>query len=239
MSNLYFEDLQAKLKAIYRSRALLHDLGFKVPPHDVYREIASKPTFFFDTETTGVRDDDEVVEIAIIDVHGNVKIDTLVRPWKHIPDEATGVHGIGDADVADSPRWYEVRSKIAPFLSQGANLVGYNVDFDTRMMLNSRRIHNTKVKAKETEAPLIVPKGSCVPRCAMMIYTNYRGSRKATRSGKYKWYRLEDAARNMGIPVRGTHRALADTKMTLELLRRVAKTDDSNLLAKWRRLKKR
>ncbi len=41
-----------------------------------------------DTETTGLYDA-EIVELSIIDTAGNVLLDTLVRPTRPIPAEAT------------------------------------------------------------------------------------------------------------------------------------------------------
>ena len=46
-----------------------------------------------DTETTGLYDDAEIVEISIIDENGGVLLDTLVKPLKPIPAEATAIHG--------------------------------------------------------------------------------------------------------------------------------------------------
>lgn len=49
---------------------------------------------FIDTETTGLGDDAEIVEICIIDSHGFILLNTLVKPTKPIPDEAIAIHGI-------------------------------------------------------------------------------------------------------------------------------------------------
>lgn len=48
---------------------------------------------FIDTETTGLGDDAEIVEICIIDSHGFILLNTLVKPTKPIPDEAIAIHG--------------------------------------------------------------------------------------------------------------------------------------------------
>ncbi|HHJ4165905.1 TPA: exonuclease domain-containing protein, partial [Raoultella ornithinolytica] len=49
---------------------------------------------FIDTETTGLGEDAEIVEICIIDSHGSIMLNTLIKPTKPIPDEAIAIHGI-------------------------------------------------------------------------------------------------------------------------------------------------
>lgn len=47
--------------------------------------------------------DDKIVEIAVIDLDGNVLINTLVDPNKAIPKEATEIHGIANKMVENAP----------------------------------------------------------------------------------------------------------------------------------------
>ncbi len=58
---------------------------------------------FIDTETTGLGDDAEIVEICIIDSHGFIMLNTLIKPTKPIPDEAIAIHGITNEMVAFAP----------------------------------------------------------------------------------------------------------------------------------------
>ena len=64
-----------------------------------------------DTETTGLGDDAEVVELAVIDCAGAVLLDTLVRPSGPVPAEAAAIHGITDAMLADAPTWSEIHAR--------------------------------------------------------------------------------------------------------------------------------
>ena len=64
-----------------------------------------------DTETTGLDDDAEVVELAVIDCAGTVLLDTLVRPSGPVPAEAAAIHGITDAMLADAPTWSEIHAR--------------------------------------------------------------------------------------------------------------------------------
>ena len=73
-----------------------------------------RPIVVFDLETTGVQiTRDRIVEISILKVHPDGEEETKTRrinPGIPIPPEATQVHGISDADVADCPTFAQVAS---------------------------------------------------------------------------------------------------------------------------------
>ena len=75
------------------------------------------PIVFFDLETTGTNIiTDRIVEICYLKVYpnGNEESKTLrINPGMHIPEAASAVHGIYDADVADCPTFKEVAKSIA------------------------------------------------------------------------------------------------------------------------------
>lgn len=74
------------------------------------RERTANPaTIFLDTETTGLGRDAEIIDLGVVDMHGNVLIDTLIAPRSPIPPETTRVHGIVDADVIGAPGWMSTR----------------------------------------------------------------------------------------------------------------------------------
>jgi DNA polymerase-3 subunit epsilon len=88
----------------------------------------------FDCETTGTAPGvDDVVSLALLRLDADgVEIDRLVCllcPSRPIPPEATAIHGIGDSDVAGSPRFGEVAARILELLD-GAVFVAHNVEFD-------------------------------------------------------------------------------------------------------------
>ena len=65
------------------------------------------PIVFFDLETTGTNvQADRIVEICMAKLSpgGELEVKTKrINPERHIPEEASAVHGIYDADVADAP----------------------------------------------------------------------------------------------------------------------------------------
>lgn len=80
----------------------------------------TRPIIFFDLETTGTNiTQDRIVEISLIKVYpdGTDKEHTTrINPCMHIPAEATEVHHITDADVADKPKFADIAQSLAKFL---------------------------------------------------------------------------------------------------------------------------
>ena len=69
----------------------------------------NRPLCFFDLETTGVNvTTDRIVEIAVLKLNpdGNKEEKVWrINPECPIPAQASAVHGIYDADVADEPNF--------------------------------------------------------------------------------------------------------------------------------------
>lgn len=105
----------------------------------------TRPIVFFDLETTGVQvGSDRIVEICLHKVRPDQQCETLtlrVRPvdnngqTMHIPAEATAVHGIHDADVANQPTFRELAPQLRAFIGD-ADLAGFNSNkFDIPMLV--------------------------------------------------------------------------------------------------------
>lgn len=102
------------------------------------------PWIVVDTETTGVDDDAKVVELGCVTMCAESsdsprrvvrqRRGMLFNPGVPIPGEATAIHGIKDADVAESPAIGDVAERIFAVLEPSPVLVGYNFCFDSRVL---------------------------------------------------------------------------------------------------------
>ena len=83
---------------------------------------------WLDLETTGTDPEtDRIVSIAILDEEGTPLLEALVDPGRPIPAEATAVHGITDADVADEAHFLALGPDVQALLIDGDPIVaGYN-----------------------------------------------------------------------------------------------------------------
>ncbi|EPI9076012.1 3'-5' exonuclease [Yersinia enterocolitica] len=203
-------------KAIETFIAAVKKLGFKIYQTLCQygaRNRASKwlkrNYLILDTETTGLGDDAEIIEISIIDCTGKILLDTLVKPLKAIPAAATAIHGITNEMVADAPTWRDIHYQFM-VLTNDRTLLIYNALFDSRLIFQTVAASNCQLSGK---------KYIFDAECVMESYAEYYGQRDQKRN-KFKWQRLSNAAEQQDVVTDGTpHRALADCKTTLGVIR--------------------
>ncbi len=89
-----------------------------------------KPLDFIDVETTGLRpNSDRVVDLSILKIHPDGSREYKshrINPKIPIPPEASAIHGIIDADVAQEPTFSQYARGICDFL-KGCDIFGFNV----------------------------------------------------------------------------------------------------------------
>lgn len=169
--------------------------------------VAARPVYL-DTETTGLKNDDEIIEISIIDDEGGVLLESLVKPKKRIPPDATAVHGLRDEDVQNAHPWPIVWQQVKSVLF-GRLVVIYNAEFDLRLMQQSLQRHNLPWKEKINSADML------------RLYAAFRAE-PDLRRGSYRLHSLANAGVQCGINLPNAHRATADTLLTRALLHYVA-----------------
>lgn len=89
-----------------------------------------RPLAFIDVETTGLNPySDRIIELSILKIHPDGSEDYKshrVNPEIPIPAEATAIHGITDADVAEEPYFHQYAKSIRDFL-EDCDIAGFNV----------------------------------------------------------------------------------------------------------------
>lgn len=173
------------------------------------RELQKSDFVIMDTETTGLGTDAEIVEISIIDRDGTDLFTSLVRPINPIPPDVVAIHGITNQMVQHAPTWADVHDCVMHLFSN-RKIAIYNSEYDIRMLRQCSQAAGCRLPDLERQA-----------RCVMQIYSKFRGE-WSDKHGNWKWHKLSQAARDCGIDVQNAHRALADTRMTLGVLRHVA-----------------
>ncbi len=99
-----------------------------------------RPIVFFDLETTGVNIlKDRIVEISLVKIMPGKEHEPIVKtrrinPEMPIPAEATAIHHITDADVADAPTFRQVAHSLADQM-RGCDIAGFNSNrFDVPLL---------------------------------------------------------------------------------------------------------
>lgn len=172
------------------------------------QKVLQQNPIYLDTETTGLGSDDEIIEISIVDDQGNVAFESLVRPSKPIPPDATKIHHICDADVQSAAPWPIVWQQVRSLLVNRL-VVMYNQEFDLRMMQQTHAIYRLPWKERLNSFDL------------MKLYAQFRGEWNAVRRS-YRYFSLEAAGKSCAISLPNAHRATADTLLTRALLHYIA-----------------
>ena len=161
--------------------------------------LAGVTVLAVDTETTGMSPADghrlvEVARVAVVNGALGEEWSTLIQPGRAIPPDATRVHGISDAMVANAPTaaaaGRELRAACADL-----PLVFHNAPFDLPFLLQLFRDANA--------APLLNP-----------IIDTLGLARGLFGTGSNA---LGALATRLNLPAETAHRALGDTRTTARL----------------------
>jgi DNA polymerase III epsilon subunit-like protein len=175
-----------------------------------FSAVYDDAALILDTETTGLNSDAEVVEIAIINMKGELVYQSLVCPHSPIPEEVIAIHGITNEMVATAPRWTEISDRVHQLCRQAHQVIVYNIDFDPRILSQSDCLWGLKGNRWQ-RLPF---------ECAMLNYAEYIG--ESGNHHGYRWHKLTDAAERAGYRPTNAHRAEADCQMTLAVLKWLA-----------------
>ena len=149
-----------------------------------------------DTETTGLTDSDELLQISVIDDAGTVLFDSLVRPYFHTEwPEVQKVNGITPEMVAGAPYPHELLPQLVEIFSEMSVCIGYNTSFDLGFLdrIGVPTEHLTVIDVMQMFVDYLNANGGTHRRASLSTCTKYFD---------YQW---EGAA----------HNSLADAKATL------------------------
>ncbi len=160
-----------------------------------------RPLIFMDLETTGVdASKDRIVEISLvkIEVNGDQQIKTRrLNPKMPIPAEASAVHGIYDADVADCPSFREIAKSLRGFIV-GCDFAGFNSNrFDVPVLVEEFLRADVDIDLSKTRF--------------IDVQNIFHKKEQRTLVAAYKFYCNQD--------LEGAHSAEADTLATYEVLK--------------------
>ncbi len=167
------------------------------------KNILSRPNdwVIWDTETTGLGNSDEIIQIGVLGSDGSVPFDSLIRPTRRerISPEATAVHGITISMLVDQPTYPEIVDELIPIL-KGKSVIAYNAEYEERILRQT---------VKRNGGPSL----SVSWKCAMVQYARYVGEWMDFKQD-YKWQKLPSVE----------HSAIGDCRATLKVIQMMAGT---------------
>ena len=156
-----------------------------------------------DTETTGMTANDEVIELAVVDMDGTVLYDSTFCPLTQVNCYASAVNHLTNDCLCDSPEFTDEWSKIKAFIGN-KKILAHNAKFDKRMIKQTLEKYNIDSSVVES-----------------LFFGCYDSVSIAKKYLDLPSYSLENIAHALGIKRAESHRAADDCIMTLEVLTRL------------------
>lgn len=152
-----------------------------------------------DIEATGLDQDREMIEIALITLEDDRIVDvfeTLINPLRVTPQAILDLTGITKRELEAAPKFYEVAEQIHRRL-EGNVFVSHNVEFDFSMLSHAFTQMGRSLK--------------CKTLCTLKLSQDLIPGLKS--------YTLEELGKFFGIKNKQPHRAYPDAACALELFR--------------------
>lgn len=189
-----------------------------IPNHSLYKEAvcdwalditrANAQVIYWDTETTGLSQFDEIIEIGAVDGNGYPLLDELIRPSSltKVNQTIQELTSITPAMLVDAPTFPALYPQILDALSGKIWLI-YNANFDASMLDNVCLRHGLK-----PIRPLAV-------YCVMERFAEWHGEWNGSRFMSKK---LTEACEILEIQLANAHRAIDDAFATYKVVQALA-----------------
>lgn len=156
-----------------------------------------------DTETTGMTADDEVIELAVVDMDGTVLYDSTFCPVTEVNRYASVVNHLTNDCLCDSPMFTDEWSRIKTLIGN-RKILAHNAKFDQRIIKQTLEKYNMDSSVVDS-----------------LFSDCYDSVNIAKEYIDLPSYSLENIAHSLGISRVESHRAADDCIMTLEVLTRL------------------
>jgi DNA polymerase III epsilon subunit-like protein len=176
----------------------------------VIQNLLHEKLVIFDTETTGLHNDDVVIQFGAVSGIGRPLQDSLYRSEKNSHPRAIETHGIADESRMKAPRGRNLLGFLESLRRTGHSLIAYNASFDVRL------IEQSIPTWQDEPMPLEFYTWLRSSECAMEMAAQYLGQ-------KSRYIKLQKALELTGGYDWGNtqHTGIGDCLATLELLRRM------------------
>lgn len=183
--------------------------------------LLEKDLVICDTETTGLDEHAEVVELGAIDKRGRILINDLVRPTRPSPQVAVDINRLDNDFLQDMGMpWGHVVEHLVKY--QDATFVFFNAVFDVAMIEQTHKFHNFKHgRGLGVDLGFIAFNSFDLMELANRHFHRHLEWNK--EKSCFKRLSLEKCCELAGIDYpKEAHRAIPDCLVTLELLKFIA-----------------
>lgn len=162
----------------------------------------------FDTETTGVDADKEILQLSMVNDKGQCIFNEYFKPEHHTSwEEAQAINGISPEMVKDCKPISAYKEQIEDIFRNCDKVVAYNIKFDWEAL--SKVVDINQFNLQQNDLMILY---------ADKIVKEPIKERKPWMTGEYKWQKLTDCAKHYGFDWFSTktnaHDSLGDTLAT-------------------------
>lgn len=162
----------------------------------------SQEPLFLDTETTGLGNTAQVIEVALTDASGNAVFET--RLSSSVPVEALAIHGVDAYALSGSPAWPDVATQLQRIIDRYPPII-FNSAFDLRIL-------------RQTTAAYHDPASGVSVHCVMQLSAKFFGA-----TNRYGTISLDWAAQAASVKWSArAHAAVTDACMTAAMVNVIA-----------------
>lgn len=99
--------------------------------------------YFLDTETTGLANSDQVIQVAVVDYHGNCLYSSYVNhPKVPMHPVAQSIHKIPPKVLQSAPEWPAIREALYAVLAKADKIYAHNAQFDLKLLTQTAALYN-------------------------------------------------------------------------------------------------
>lgn len=168
----------------------------------------SNDAICLDTETTGLGNNAQIIEIAITDLNKNILFNQRIKPTTDIEHGALSVHGITPESLINCPSWPDIADEIKR-ITTDRDVIIFNTEFDYRLMQQTARAFNSDTAWIDENI-----RYNCAMKCAALVYG---------ATNRYGTISLANATARAGVIWEGdAHSAAADALATAALVHKMA-----------------
>jgi len=106
-----------------------------------FENILNEDTLLLGLAITGEGKLDEIIEVCLVDLDGNILMEQLIRPTVTVSEQAHKINGISFNDLVDEPSYLSIYTELLE-LVEGKMVCIYNADLGARIVRQTSQKYN-------------------------------------------------------------------------------------------------
>lgn len=111
------------------------------------KKIKNNPNNYvvLSVEATGLKDNDEIIQLSIVNLNGDLLFNSYFKPTRNVSLEATNRTRLTDSDLEDAPTWVEKWNEIYKII-ENKTIIAYNAKVAIKLIHQTCKRYKTYLK---------------------------------------------------------------------------------------------